>query len=119
MDPSYLQRLTQITRSEWELAKGRICLNTFGNHVIYKTQTPRDAHTLHTGMKCETVNKNDNRVIGIFDRTAVGVVEDNIFSNGQSRSGKGWLNASPLIVTRFLINDRFLRQCPSAVTVTR
>ena len=60
-------------------------------------------------MKCETVNENDSRVIGIFDRTAVCVVEEN-FSNklsGHCGSVKGWLNASPLSATGFIINDRY------------
>ena len=44
MDPSYSRRLRQITRSELELARGKILLNTPGDHVIYETRTPRDAH---------------------------------------------------------------------------
>ena len=77
----------------------------------------RLGRTLHTGMECKTVNKNDSRIFGIFNRTgAVSVVEDDITFNRQSGrcgSGKGWLNASPLGVTGFLINDRSLRLCPS------
>ena len=45
---------------------------------------------LHTGMKCETVNENHSRVIGIFDRTGVGVVEEGVsyMLSGHYDSGK-------------------------------
>ena len=43
VDPSYSRRLRQITRSEWELARGRIRLNTPGD-CVYETGTLRDAY---------------------------------------------------------------------------
>ena len=39
---------------------------------------------LHTGMKCVTMDENKSRVFDLFNRTAVGVMEDNIISNRQS-----------------------------------
>ena len=48
---------------------------------------------LHTSMKCVTMDENKSRVFSIFDRTAVGVVEDDILSNGQS----GHLGSSKLL----------------------
>ena len=39
---------------------------------------------LHTGMKCVTMDENKSRVFDFFDRTAVGVMEDDIISNRQS-----------------------------------
>ena len=40
---------------------------------------------LHTGMKCVTImDENKSRVFDLFNRTAVGVMEDNIISNRQS-----------------------------------
>ena len=35
-------------------------------------------------MKCVAMDENKSRVFDLFNRTAVGVVEDDIFSNGQS-----------------------------------
>ena len=35
-------------------------------------------------MKCETVDENKGRVFSLYDRTTVGVVEDDIISNRQS-----------------------------------
>ena len=43
MDPSYSRRLRQMTRSEWELTRGRIRLNTPGDHV-YDTRILNDAY---------------------------------------------------------------------------
>ena len=39
---------------------------------------------LHTSMKCVTMDENKSRVFDIFDRTTVGIVEDDIISNRQS-----------------------------------
>jgi len=86
VDPSYSRRLRQITRSEWELANDRIRLNTPGD-CIYVTRTLRSLVgdcALHTGMKCVTMDENKSRIFDLFDRTAVGVVEDDIISNRQS-----------------------------------
>ena len=67
---------------------------------------------LHTGMKCEAVDENKSRVFGIFDRTAVGVVEDDIIFNRQSghcgNRMKSCLNTSPLSAARFLISGKDL-----------
>jgi hypothetical protein len=43
VDPSYSRRLRQIRRSEWELARDRIRLNTPGGRK-YDTRTVRDAY---------------------------------------------------------------------------
>ena len=75
---------------------------------------------LHTGMKCEAVDENKSRVFCPFDRTAVGVVEDDIISNRQSRhrgSSKDCLNTSALSLASLFINDRF--EAVSSMTVTR
>jgi hypothetical protein len=37
VDPSYSRRLRQMTRSEWELARGRIRLNTPGGRDETRT----------------------------------------------------------------------------------
>ena len=84
MDPSYSRRLRQITRSECERARGRSCLNTPGDSVYKRPwHLERMCIILHTGLKWETVDENDSRIFGIFDWTAVGVVEDDIISNRQ------------------------------------
>jgi hypothetical protein len=56
------------------------------------------------------MDENKSRVVDVLDRTAVGVVEDDIISNRQSRhcgvSGKRChLNISALSAARFVIND--------------
>jgi hypothetical protein len=56
------------------------------------------------------VDENDSGVIGIFDRTAVGVVEDDIIFNGQSgHCGSSNKNSAEI----FLINEADLRLCLS------
>ena len=55
-------------------------------------------------MKCEAMDENKSRVFGIFDRTAVGVVEDDIISNRQSGhcgSSEGFAARERLIYDRF------------------
>ena len=49
---------------------------------------------LHTGMKCVTMDKNKSRVFDPFDRTAVGVMKDDIVSNRQN----GHCGTSTLVV---------------------
>ena len=40
---------------------------------------------LHTGMKSVAMDENKSRIVDVLDRTTVGVVEDDIISNRQSR----------------------------------
>ena len=73
---------------------------------------------LHTGMKCVTMDENKSRVFDLFDRTAVGVVEDDIISNRQSGhcgSSKGCLpmDTSPSSVARFPINEAVYKYSPA------
>jgi hypothetical protein len=75
---SYSRQLRYITRSEcqWKLV------------MVYIWESNTKRCVLLTGMKWETVDENTGRskVFGLFDtiRIVVGVVEDNIISNGQS-----------------------------------
>ena len=80
MEPSYSRRLRQITRSEWEPARGRTRLNIPGS-CIYETTVDLVPMTVLTGMKYMTVDENKSRVFDVFDRTTVRVVKDNIISN--------------------------------------
>ena len=70
--------------------------------------------TLHTGMKCVTMDENKSRVFGIFDRTAVGVVEDDISSNGQS----GHFGSRKLL-EYFTGQDKIFYRCGSVYIFSR
>jgi hypothetical protein len=72
-------------------------------------------------VKCETVDKNKSIVFDLFDRTGVGVVEDDIISNRQSGhcgSSKSCLNTS-LVSAKTSFNEAVYKHSPGKGGLSR